>query len=130
MSKFRSICCAIAIGFGKDFTKQVLSAPRAPWQRVYIELVIGSIRRECLDHVIVFNEGSLYRHVQSFVDYYHESRTHLSLEKDTPGRRPVQPPESGQVIALPQRRKPIMLGSLLVEGSRLARSTPGHVIVG
>jgi putative transposase len=52
--------------------------------------------------VIVFNEGSLYRHVQSFVDYYHESRTHLSLEKDTPGRRPVQPPESGRVIARPQ----------------------------
>ena len=96
--------------FGADFTKQVedlsieqvLSAPRAPWQRAYIERVIGSIRRECLDHVIVFNEGSLYRHVQSFVDYYHESRTHLSLEKDTPGRRPVQPPEAGRVIALPQ----------------------------
>jgi transposase InsO family protein len=96
--------------FGTDFTKQVedlsieevLSAPRAPWQRAYIERVIGSIRRECLDHVIVFNEGSLYRHVQSFVDYYHESRTHLSLGKDTPGRRPVQPPESGRVIARPQ----------------------------
>jgi len=52
--------------------------------------------------LIVFNEGSLYRHVQSFVDYYHESRTHLSLEKDTPGSRPVQPPESGRVIALQQ----------------------------
>jgi len=95
--------------FGVDFTKQVedlsieevLSAPRSPWQRAYIERVIGSIRRECLDHVIVFNEGSLYRHVQSFVDYYHQSRTHLSLEKDTPGRRPVQPPEAGRVIALP-----------------------------
>ena len=96
--------------FGVDFTKQVedlsieevLSAPRSPWQRAYIERVIGSIRRECLDHVIVFNEGSLYRHVQSFVDYYHQSRTHLSLEKDTPGHRPVQPPEAGRVIALPQ----------------------------
>ena len=96
--------------FGTDFTKQVedlsieevLSAPRSPWQRAYIERVIGSIRRECLDHVIVFNEGSLYLHVQSFVDYYHESRTHLSLEKDTPGRRHVQPPESGRVIARPQ----------------------------
>jgi transposase InsO family protein len=96
--------------FGTDFTKQVeelgieevLSAPRSPWQRAYIERVIGSIRRECLDHVIVINEGSLYRHVHSFVDYYHESRTHLSLEKDTPSRRPVQPPESGPVIARPQ----------------------------
>ena len=82
--------------------EEVLSAPRSPWQRAYIERVIGSIRRECLDHVIVFNEGSLYRHVKSFLDYYHESRTHLSLEKDTPGGRPVQPPESGRVIALPQ----------------------------
>jgi transposase InsO family protein len=80
----------------------VLSAPRSPWQRAYIERVIGSIRRECLDLVIVFNEGSLYRHVQSFMDYYYESRTHLSLEKDTPGSRPVQTPESGRVIALPQ----------------------------
>jgi putative transposase len=96
--------------FGADFTQQVedlsieevLSAPRSPWQRAYIERVIGSIRRECLDHVIVFNEGSLYRHVQSFMDYYHESRTHLSLAKDTPGRRPVQPAESGRVIAVPQ----------------------------
>ena len=96
--------------FGADFTQQVedlsieevLGAPRSPWQRAYIERVIGSIRRECLDHVIVFNEGSLYRHVQSFVDYYHESRTHLSLEKDTPVGRLVEPPESGRVIALPQ----------------------------
>ena len=82
--------------------EEVLSAPRAPWQRAYIERVIGSIRRECLDHVIVFHEASLYRHVKSFVDYYHESRTHLSLEKDTPGTRPVQMPSSGRVMALPQ----------------------------
>ena len=96
--------------FGADFTQQVedlsieevLSAPRSPWQRAYIERVIGSIRRECLDHMIVFNEGSLYRHVQSFINYYHESRTHLSLEKDTPGGRAVQAVESGRVIAVPQ----------------------------
>ena len=53
--------------------QEVLSAPRSPWQRAYIERVIGTIRRECLDHVIVFNEASLYRHVKSFVTYYHES---------------------------------------------------------
>ena len=96
--------------FGVDFTKQVedlgieevLSAPRSPWQRAYIERVIGSIRRECLDHVIVFHEESLYRHVKAFVEYYHQSRTHLSLEKDTPGGRPAQPPGLGRVIALPQ----------------------------
>jgi putative transposase len=96
--------------FGADFTKEVghlgieegLSAPRSPWQRAYIERVIGSIRRECIDHVIVFNEESLRRHMKSYVQYYHETRTHLSLEKDTPASRSVQPPEPGQVVALPQ----------------------------
>jgi putative transposase len=95
--------------FGVEFTKQVedlgieemLSAPRSPWQRAYIERVIGSIRRECLDHVIVYNEASLYRQMKSFVEYYHETRTHLSLQKDAPMSRPVQP-GSGRVIALPQ----------------------------
>ena len=68
--------------------KEVLSAPRSPWQRAYAERVIGTSRRECPDHVIVFNKASLYRHVKSFLAYYHESRTHLSLAKDTPERRP------------------------------------------
>jgi transposase InsO family protein len=82
--------------FGREFVdqikamgiKQVLSAPRSPWQRAYVERVIGTIRRECLDHVIVFGERSLYRQLQSFVDYYHRSRTHLGLEKDSPVPRP------------------------------------------
>jgi len=82
--------------------KEVLSAPRSPWQRAYVERVIGTLRRECLDHVIVFNEASLYRHVKSFLAYYHESRTHLSLAKDTPEPRPVHPPELGTVVAIPQ----------------------------
>lgn len=82
--------------------QEVLPAPHAPWQRAYVERVIGTVRRECLDHVIVFNEASLYRHVKSFVAYYHESRTHLSLNKDTPERRPVQPPGLGAVVATPQ----------------------------
>ncbi len=72
--------------FGDDFREQVrdlgicevLSAPRSPWQRAYIERVIGSIRRECLDHVIVLHEGSLRRTFHSYFDYYHRSRTHLS----------------------------------------------------
>jgi putative transposase len=96
--------------FGHEFTKQVkdmgikqvLSAPRSPWQRAYVERVIGTLRRECLDHVIVFNEASLYRHVKSFVAYYHESRTHLSLAKDAPESRPVQQPEVGRIVAIPQ----------------------------
>ena len=82
--------------------QEVLSAPRSPWQRAYVERVIGTIRRECLDHVIVINESSLYRHVRSFVAYYHESRTHLSLGKDSPEPRAVQPPELGRIVAIPQ----------------------------
>src|SRR4029077_18317321 len=58
----------------------VLSAPRSPWQRAYVERVIGTIRRECLDHVIVFNQRSLCRHLRDFLDYYHRTRTHLGLE--------------------------------------------------
>jgi putative transposase len=96
--------------FGDEFTKQVkdmgikqvLSAPRSPWQRAYVERLIGTLRRECLDHVIVFNETSLYRHVKSFLAYYHESRTHLSLAKDAPESRPVQRPEIGRIAAIPQ----------------------------
>jgi transposase InsO family protein len=96
--------------FGKDFVdevkamgiNQVLSAPRSPWQRAYVERVIGTIRRECLDHVIVFGERSLYRHLQRFVDYYHRSRTHLGLEKDSPVPRPIQSADMGRVIAMPE----------------------------
>jgi transposase InsO family protein len=81
---------------------EVLSAPRSPWQRASVERMIGSIQRECLDHVVVFHEGSLRRTLSSYFDYYHRSRTHLSLAKDSPEPRPVQPPELGQVVALPQ----------------------------
>ena len=63
---------------------------------------MGTIRRECLDHGIVFNEASLCRHLKSFLEYYHQSGTHWSLEKDTPESRSVQPPESGYVVAVPQ----------------------------
>ena len=78
--------------FGKDFREQmrdmgieeVLSAPRSPWQRAYMERVIGSIRRECLDHVIAFDENSLRRTLAVYFDYYHRSRTHFSLGKDSP----------------------------------------------
>ncbi|HEY6268078.1 MAG TPA: integrase core domain-containing protein [Candidatus Acidoferrum sp.] len=96
--------------FGNDFQEQVrdmgicevLSAPRSPWERAYVERVIGSIRRECLDHVIVFQERSLRRTLHSYFDYYHRSRTHLSLGKDSPEPRAIQPPEAGSVVALPQ----------------------------
>jgi transposase InsO family protein len=80
---------------------QVLSAARSPWQRVYAERVIGTIRRECLDHVIVFGERSLSHHLQCFVDYCHQSRTHLGLEKDSPEPRPIQWADTGRVAAIP-----------------------------
>jgi putative transposase len=96
--------------FGQDFIdqvkamgiKQVLSAPRSPWQRAYVERVIGTIRRECLDHVIVLNQASLSCHLRSFLDYYHHSRCHLALDKDAPEPRPVHPPDRGQIVSLPQ----------------------------
>src|SRR5271154_3307823 len=87
--------------FGQDFVqqvkvmdiKQVLSAPRSPWQRAYVERLIGSIRRECLDHLIVFGERSLQRALKAYASYYHDWRTHLSLGKDAPRGRPGQTPE-------------------------------------
>jgi putative transposase len=82
--------------------QEVLSTPRSPWQRAYIERVIGSIRRECLDRVIVFDESSLRRMLPSYLDYYHRWRTHLSLGKDSPEPRSIQPPEAGRVVALAQ----------------------------
>ena len=82
--------------------QEVLCTPRSPWQRAYLERVIGSIRRECLDHVIVFDESSLRRILRSYLDYYHRSRTHLSLGKDSPEPRSIQPEQMGRVVALPQ----------------------------
>ncbi len=63
---------------------------RSPWQNGYVERLIGSIRRECLDHVIVFNAAHLRRIMRSYLDYYNYSRTHLSLSKDVPKGRPIQ----------------------------------------
>jgi transposase InsO family protein len=96
--------------FGQDFVhqvkamgiKEVLSAPRSPWQRAYVERVIGTIRRECLDHIIVFTERSLYRHLREFLDYYHRTRTHLGLQKDTPESRPVQLAKGGTIVSIPE----------------------------
>jgi transposase InsO family protein len=82
--------------------KQMLSVPRSPWQRAYIERVIGTIRRECLDHMIVFDQRCLYRHLRSFTDYYHRSRTHLALENDSPEPHPVQPPDAARIVAIRQ----------------------------
>ncbi len=80
--------------------KEVTTAPRSPWQNPYAERVIGSIRRECLDHMSILGECHLTRILSSYVDYYHSARTHLSLEKDAPDGRVVQPIEKGRVVEL------------------------------
>ncbi len=82
--------------------EQVVTAPRSPWQNAYVERVLGSIRRECLDHIIIFNERHLRRVFSSYVDYYHRSRTHLALAKDCPVERLTQSPAAGKIIAISQ----------------------------
>ncbi len=82
--------------------KEVKIAPRSPWQSPYVERLIGSIRHECLDYVIVLNERHLKRVLTSYFDYYHRYRTHLSLDSDCPESRPVQGKEMGKVIAFPE----------------------------
>ena len=82
--------------------EEVLTAPRKPWQNPYVERLIGSIRRECLDHIIVLNDRHLRRTLASYVSYYHRWRVHRSLDMDAPAHRPVQPPELGEVVAFPE----------------------------
>jgi transposase InsO family protein len=81
---------------------EVVTAPRSPWQNPHAERVIGSIRRKCLDHIVIFNERHLRRVLSSYVDHYHRFRTHLALDKDCPHARPIQPPSVGKVIAFPK----------------------------
>ena len=81
---------------------EVVSAPRSPWQNAYVERLIGSIRRECLDHVIVVSAAGLRHIMEDYVEYYMRSRTHLSLDTDSPARRPVMPPAAGRIVAVPE----------------------------
>ncbi|EUC12184.1 integrase core domain-containing protein [Paraburkholderia hospita] len=81
--------------------EQVLTAPRSPWQNPYVERLIGSIRRDCLDHVIVLNERHLRRILTRYFDYYHRWRTRLSLDMNCPDPRPVQPHDRGTVVEFP-----------------------------
>jgi transposase InsO family protein len=83
-----------------DF-EEVVIAPRSPWQNSFVERPIGSIKRECLDLVIVLNERHLRRMVSNYLDYYHRSRTHLSLDMDSPEHREVQEVSRGRVIEIP-----------------------------
>jgi putative transposase len=82
--------------------EEVLIAPKSPWQNPYVERLIGSIRRECLDHVIVLHERHLRRLLTSYFSYYHAWRTHRALDMDCPVPRPVQRPEIGPIREVPE----------------------------
>jgi putative transposase len=82
-------------------TEQKLIAPRSPWQNPMAERLTGSIRRECLDHIIVFNEERLRRILTDYLSYCHRHRPHRSLEPDCPEPRVVEPPDQGKIIELP-----------------------------
>ncbi len=84
--------------------QKVISA-RSPWQNGYCERVVGTLKRECLNHMIVFNERHARRLIRDYLEYYHGSRTHLGLAKDTPDGREVEPPELG-----PVQRRPMVGG--------------------
>ena len=81
--------------------KEVKTAPRSPWQNPYVERLIGSIRRDCLNHVVILHEQHLQRILASYLASYHRWWTHLSLAMDCPEPRPVHPADEGRVIAVP-----------------------------
>ena len=83
--------------------EEVVTALRSPWQNAYVERIIGSIRRECLDHLVIFDECHLRRVLSLiFARYHHEARTHLSLDKDCPQTRPIHLPTAGKIISFPE----------------------------
>ena len=96
--------------YGERFSRQAktleireaVTAPRSPWQNAYAERVIGSIRRECLDHVVVIGERHLREILSRYVDYHNGTRTHLSLAKDAPETRSVQVSSQGRVVEVPR----------------------------
>jgi transposase InsO family protein len=82
--------------------EEVLTAPQSPWQNPFGERLIGSIRRECLNHVLVLGERHLHRILTRYFSYYHQARTHLALDKDTPDTRPIALPSAGKIVQLPE----------------------------
>ena len=114
-SPFRSRSLTLELGFSNFFghrleyqsrlvglgIREAITAPRSPWQNAYAERVIGSIRRECLNHVIVLGERHLRWLLRGYFRYYHGFRTHLSLGKDAPDSRQIQAVDSGRIVELP-----------------------------
>jgi putative transposase len=94
--------------------REVKTAPRSPWQNPYVERLIGTLRRECLDHIVVLNENHLRQLLRDYLTYYHRCRTHLSLEKDSPESRPVERLDQGRIVETP------MVGGLHHRYTRLA----------
>ena len=82
--------------------EEVLIAPRSPWQNPFIERLIGSIRRECLDHILVISEAHLRRVLREYFAYYHDSRPHQSLDGNAPRPREIEPPTQGRIVAEPR----------------------------
>jgi transposase InsO family protein len=80
--------------------EEVLISPRCPWQNAYSERLNGSVRRECLDHVIVFNQAHLKRVLKDYFEYYNRYRVHQGLDMDAPDGREVQPPDQGRVAPI------------------------------
>jgi putative transposase len=104
--------------------EEVAIAPRSPWQNPFCERVIGSFRRDCLDHVIVINERHLLRILREYIDYYYTCRTHLSLNKDPPETRTVESSEMGNVVAFPR------IGGLHHRSQRIAACWSWHGMTG
>ena len=96
-----SVVADVATTIAGMNTQTVRTAPRSPWQNAYAERVIGSIRRECLDHVVVVNAAGLRRLLTAYIAYYMESRTHLALTKDPSISRPVMPASVGRIVVTP-----------------------------
>jgi putative transposase len=86
-------------GMGID---EVLTAPQSPWQNPFAERLIGSIRRECLNHVLVLGDAHLRRILARYFGYYHQSRTHLALDKDAPDARPIELSQAGRIVEIPE----------------------------
>jgi transposase InsO family protein len=93
---------------------QKLITPHSPWQNPFVERLIGSIRRECLDYVLVLHARHLHRVLADYFNYFHRHRPHRALDQDCPEPRPVEPPDQGKIIALP------LVGGLHHRYTRLA----------
>ncbi len=113
--------------YGAVFSSRVRSleidkvkiAPRSPWQNPYVERFIGTLRRECLDHVVVLSHAHLRRVLRAYLAYDHEARTPLSLGKDAPEPRSVERPDRGRIVATP-----------MVGGLSSSVHPPGRIVAG